>query len=141
MSRVVEYDPITGRIKRYDPSADTGEWEGKPNVLINPVLPPDIESKRRDYIVDNGTVRAMTVGEKNTRDAQEQARKRQEQKDEAFIIIDGDNELGDLFRALVIQIVKEFNRIRTSNGDPTITKAQVIQALKQTINKGDSAPD
>jgi hypothetical protein len=68
MARVVIFDQQTGRVKKYLPSADTPQYEGRSDVLINPDMAAVEGVAQMWWIVDpprtDGVLREMTDAEK-----------------------------------------------------------------------------
>ena len=66
MSDVIIYDLTTNNVLRYMRSVHTPDYQGNPDVLINPIIPRDVPLY---YLtVDTGLVREMTAVEKEVVD-------------------------------------------------------------------------
>lgn len=132
MARVVQYDPITNYVVSWFPSANTPDWEGRANTLINPVIPDPI-IPITDMIHDNGIVREMTQGEKDTRDA---ARQSKDILDYRQLAKEYFNENKVMREALKL-LLNEINILRIADSLPTRTNKQFFDAIITKIDNGD----
>lgn len=93
MSRVVIFDKATGNVKRFLKSANTPEFSGRDDVLINPDTSSVDGIKPRYWKKDGSDIRAMTTAEKRALDApvvnEEKRVKRVKSEIKAKLISDG----------------------------------------------------
>ena len=70
MANVLIYNTDNGRFVDYLKSVNTPDYEGRPDVLINPDMNNVTGVEKKYQIVDSGSVREMTQQEKDIVDAE-----------------------------------------------------------------------
>lgn len=86
------------------------------------------------WVNENGTIREMTPSEKLAYDTERADQRHIAQREQAKNILDTDRDIAKLLRVILIEIVTELNRSRVLDGLQPITKAQVINRLKQRLD-------
>lgn len=136
-SVVVIFDPPTGRIVRVIPSADTLQYIGASNALINPVFPTNdiaqcmvtngvIIPKPDDYLVaefqtaSNATVLARDRFRSNT-------------LTRASRYMQTTDAEGRMFRAFALLTLDQLNTLRRTNGMSIITTNVFLNALSNAV--------
>lgn len=140
MANVLIFDPnstpVPNRAVRYIRSADTNNFIGRADVIINPTMPAG--AALDSLVVDNGTVRGMNEPELAAiAQAQQQAMVDEiaRIKDFGKALSDADDTpTGRVLRALIELIVEEINILRTRAGLAARTREQVVSAIKAKID-------
>jgi len=148
MARIIQFDPdhavVPNRVIKYLSSANTPEYEGLPNTLINPTLPSGTVYNvgKATWIfwkVVNGTdVVEMTQQEKDDLLGAIQEASKQLNRIKASALLDQPVMMGMLFKALTLGMVNQINTLRALHGLPDINKQQVITFLKNQIENGNA---
>lgn len=131
MADILRYDPDStppGKVIAYLSSQDTSQYEGLPNILINPEVTLLFEVPVRYWLVEGGVVREMTAQEKADVDVLETTanvdRRRQIVRD-----LRDREDMALVLEALVRMLLAEDNAIRTAAGQPTRTFNQYRTAF------------
>jgi hypothetical protein len=140
MARVVIFDQATDYVTAYLPSANTPEYEGNPEALIEPagldaLLIGDVP--RFDWIHDTADVREMTQQEKDDRDAAAAAAADAALRVDAKAEFDGQFVTPLSLRALADIIKREINILRALHSLPDRTLAQLKTAIRDAIDQGE----
>lgn len=86
---------------------------------------------------DAGNIVEMTAQEKADTDTLLNNQQIQTSRDRAESSWDTSTPEMQVIKAMLVEIVQEFNRHRANDGDPLLTKAQVINAIKTRIQNGE----
>lgn len=110
MARVIIYNTQTGNVIEYKKSADTPQYEGRPDVLINPDMSPVEGIDRKYWMVDGDppALRAMTKAEQEAINAGAAAE--QERIDSKARATKGRDLIADLNAAMVKAKMSEDKR-------------------------------
>ncbi len=135
MAKVVIFDPLTNRVKEVLDSVNTPDYDGRSDVLVNPIIPSNIAIK---YLkVDGASIVAMDATEKAAIDKAESDAARIETRATAQNSVDTFSDIGLLFRALAKVFLSEINTLRAQLSLAPRTIDQVKTAMKNAINAGD----
>ena len=140
MALIVVYDegasPQT--VEQVISSANTGEYVGRTDILINPDLTAvDGVLDRKYWKVVSTDVVAMTAGEQAAVDAAEAAAADSVLRTSATGQFDGQTTEGQALRALVKVLLDEVNILRAQHSLADRTLAQAKTAIQNAINNGD----
>lgn len=134
MSNIIIFDKVTKKVKEYITSVNTPDYSFRDDVLINPVLPPNVAYKFLK--AENGCIVEMTQDEKDIIIAEEETNRITKIRADAKYSIDNFMDLGLVLRALADVIKDEINILRNEHGLPARTLTQLKIAIKDRIDNG-----
>ena len=136
-SIVVLFDPVTGRIGQVIPSADTLQYVGRPDALINPAFPTNDLS---NCWVTNGSITSKTQAHL---DADFQALSnsiilaawttRSNVVQKASWYTQNTNTEGRILRAFALLTLDQINVLRKTNGMSIITTNVFLTAMSNAV--------
>ena len=164
MADIVRYSTSTtpNPITEYRQSVNTPDYDGQPNVLINPNLSAVAGQPLRYWKHVAGAIQLMTLAEQNAVDAAIAAALLASQRNGAKDIFDSAVSDGKILKAVVLLLIDELNTLRTFTRDfktetaaatnlanfqtriatlPTLadrTAAQARTAIRTKIDNGDA---
>ena len=115
-SVVIEFDPITLRVLRYNRVADTPEYIGRPDVLINPDLCQVNGTNHRFWKVSiaSNSVVPWTDQEKTDYFADLAAIQLAQNREVAKSLLDGTENSSLQYKALIKTLIDEINILRSN---------------------------
>ena len=128
MANIAIFNPTNGRILEYKESVNTPEYAGRPDVLINPVMPAGVPI--RFLKVVSGVPTEMTQGEKDTIMSNEAAAAAQAIKDAAKAQIDTNTYI----KAAALYSIQQIKAAVPGYTQPN--KQAVMNGIKAIIDSG-----
>lgn len=107
---IYDLDGTPQAVISYLESVNTPDYEGRPDVVINPSIPVGVAIKYLKHVT--GSIVEMTQEEKDAVDAAEVAAFLARLKSNAKSLYDGQQEQGQALRALVYVLIDEINILR-----------------------------
>lgn len=130
MANVLIYNVGNGRALEYKESVNTPDFSARPDVLVNPVMPPGVPIKFLKVVA--GAPIEMTQGEKDTVTAGETAASDADLRTTSKTQLAALNESNLKLRACVIYLVQQIKVAVPAYNTPT--KAQAITAIRAIID-------
>ena len=133
MSVIVVFDEGASpqKVLEVHPSADTPQYDGRTDVLVNPDLAPVTGILRKYWKVVVDAVLEYTQGEKDAQDAAEAAAAELAMRTGAQDQFDGQTTWGQVLRAIVSLLIQRFNLVGARLND---IEAE-LDALRAINNK------
>lgn len=130
-------DPIVpGRVIDRNDLANTPDFEGRTDVLINPDLSAVAGVSQRYWKKENGTIVPMTQDERNALDANALTQMTSFLRDDSKALFSSRSDLGMIFRAFADVLKDEINILRANDGLPDRTLNQLKTAIRNRIDSG-----
>lgn len=134
--RIIIFNESNNRVTSYIPSAHTPDYAGRSDVLFNPDL-SGLEDVPIKYLMhDNGSVREMSVPEKNAIDSEEEASAVSSKRQAAKDFLDSNDPLAVAIRSIMIELYSSLSEARNKNGLSNRSMSQAINDAKTKIDNG-----
>jgi hypothetical protein len=135
-ARVVVFDRNTMRVLSYKEDAPPEVYERRPDALVNPDMSAVRGVPSRDWIVEGGTVRAMTPAERDARAAVRTSDARLAVRRSARLLIS--QGVGVLVRAAVQALMEAVNFERAQRGVAQIHVDEIRARITEIIDSGEA---
>jgi len=131
MSKIVIFNQSNNRITECIKSANTPDYEGRTDVLVNPDLSLLSGVPRKYWKQSGGSIIEMTQAEKDALDLEVETKLKADNKLKSKLHFDEAH-----FKAFVNVLLNEINSIRKKLDLPNRTKQQLKNALNEEIDSG-----
>lgn len=133
MADIIRFNVTTGQVLEYRRSVNTPDFEGLPDVLINPVVPANVAVA--DMKVVSGVVVELSPAEKAARNTASSAAALASLKVTAKEYVNTrPDDIGLVLRAVVKIMLTEINLLRTNAGLATRTATQLRNAIEAELD-------